>query len=127
MATYTRTSTNLLGTPGSPQSIAATASQTVNLTIGSGNNNLNGHLSAEVTIGATPPSTNPTVQFAYSLDGTKFFNDRGPYVVPITTASAVYGYSYTSPIGAVAARVTVANGTGQAITALVQGDTTAVT
>jgi hypothetical protein len=129
MAAFTRTPSNLLGSPGSPSPIAATAASTVTLTIGSGNSNLEGQITVEVNISATPPSTNPTIQFDYTYDGSKFFlDDRyGVPVVPITTPNATYDYSYVPPLGAVAAQVTITNGETNGITALIQGDTTAVT
>jgi hypothetical protein len=113
MATFPRTSTNIVGTPGSPATIAAGAGQTSTaFTIGS--SVASADFSAIVVIGATAPSTNPTLQWEYSLDGTNYvFDDRyGLIIVPITVVSTSYFYSYSPPRGAQGVQLVATNGTG---------------
>jgi hypothetical protein len=130
----TPTITNLEGTPGSYATIAAAGSVTVSLALGAGvgvaTNILTGSLEVEVVIGPTPPSTNPLVQFTYSDDGTKYYNDRGPYIagaigVPAgQVANGSYDYVYNAPaMGVQAIAVTISNPGNEPITVLVQGVT----
>jgi hypothetical protein len=124
VATYSKPSTNVLDTPGSPSPIAAT-SQVVSTAFttgsGSGSSTLTGGFLAAVIIEGSAPTTNPTVQFQYSLDGTNYANDDryGTIVVPMVTGT--YNYSYQPPLYAIAAKVTITNGATNAITAWAQG------
>jgi hypothetical protein len=122
---WTPTVSNLEGAPGSLATIAGAGSLSVSLSIGAGSgvasNVLTGHLSVEIVNGGTPPSANPLVQFTYSDDGTKYYNDLGPYPVPMV-ANATFDYDYKAPaMGVQAIGVTISNPGSVAITVLVQG------
>lgn len=121
MATFTRTNSNLVGSPGSPSSISVSSSTSGTLTLTDGATDFELEIGCAVIIGGSAPTSNPTVQFSYSLDGTNFLDDDGPYTVPITATSTTYSYKYIAPAQAVKAKVTIANGTGNAITAWAQG------
>ena len=114
------TVTNAIGTPGSPASLAVSTTATASVTVHTNNvqdNNLGGGIGGAVIIGASVPTSNPTVQFSYSLDGTNFIPDDGPFVVPTATGTYPYRYSLAdAPTEAVALQVSVTNGTGNAIT-----------
>jgi hypothetical protein len=130
----TSTVSNLAGVPGSPETVAEASSLTVSLPLGAGvgvaSNILTGSLEVEVVIGPTPPSANPLVQFTYSDDGTKYYNDRGPYVagaigVPAgQVANGSYDYVYNATaMGVQAIAVTISNPGDEPIAVLVQGIT----
>ena len=121
MATYTRTSSNLIGSPGTPATISAAASTSGTLSIGSGNGNVEGTILVRVTIGSSAPTTNPTVQFLASADGTNYYAVGGPIVVPIGATSTSYDYEFDGPVAAQSLQVTVANGATNGITAYAQG------
>jgi hypothetical protein len=112
-----RSSSNLIGSPGSPSSIAASATATGTLTLTTGQ--LQGGIYVEVIIGSSAPGTNPTVQFNISTDGTNFYAYGGPYVVPLTVSTS-NAYELSGPIEAVALQVVITNGTTNAITAYAQ-------
>jgi hypothetical protein len=120
MANYAKPSTNLLDSPGSPAPIAASAGATSTaFTTGSptGSTTLTGGLLATVIIDSPAPTTNPTIQWQYSLDGTNYANDDryGTIVVPMVTGT--YSYSYQPPLYAVAARAVITNGATNGIEA----------
>lgn len=122
---FERVPSSPLGTPGSPSSIAASGASSGGVTIASASSsstNAFASVSCGVTIGATAPSTPPTVQPWYSYNGTDQLNYPATYVVPITSVSTTYSYLFdTIPLSAVSAGFTITDGTGQAITAFVQG------
>jgi hypothetical protein len=129
MANYAKPSTNLLDSPGSPAPIAASADATSTaFATGSttGSTTLTGGLLATVIIGGSAPTTNPTIQWQYSLDGTNYANDDryGTIVVPMVTGT--YNYSYQPPLYAIAALAVITNGATNGITAWVQGATLGV-
>jgi hypothetical protein len=126
MATFTRTSSNLIGSPASPASIAANASSTGTLAIASGGTLAEGEIGCAVIVGGSPPTTAPTVQFLYSFDGTNYLADGGAFIVPLTVSTTTYYGPYTPPSGAVDAQVIVTNGATNAITAWAQGATLGV-
>jgi hypothetical protein len=121
---WTPTVTNLTGTPSSPETVAATGSVNASLTLAAGSGVatgiFTGHLSVEVVTGGTPPSANPLVQFTYSDDGTKYYNDIS-YPVPMV-ANATFDYDYSPPtMGVQAIGVEISNPGSVPITVLVQG------
>ena len=121
-STYTRTQTNLIGTQASPAPIAISASANGTVATASGGSLFECVIGGAVIIGGSVPTSNPTVQFGYTLDGTNYISDGGPFVVPVTTGTYYYG-PYEPPVGALGANVVVTNGTGNAITAWFQAST----
>jgi hypothetical protein len=126
MPTYTRTETDLIGTFASPATIAASASSSGTLSM-TGSSVADAAIGVVVTIGGSAPTTNPIVQFSYTLDGTNYIADGGPYVVPIGTTSTSYSYKYDDvPRAAKGIKVTVTNGATNGITCFAQGNTLGV-
>jgi hypothetical protein len=129
----TSTISALIGTPGSPASLAISASVSATLAVRTNNtasNVLGGGIFGAVIIGSSAPTSNPTVQFSYTVDGTNYLADGGAFAVPITPVSTTYAYRYSladAPPEAVGIEVTVTNGTGYAITHWWQGVTESLT
>lgn len=122
--TITRVATNLAGTtPGTPASVAAgggTLAPVLDLEASAGT--LRGLLTISVAITGSPPTAAPTIQWAYSEDGTNYHNES--YVVTCdNTASRTTAYSYRPPSEAVKKiRGTLTNGGAtNAINAFAQG------
>lgn len=127
--TYTRTTSLLLGSAfGTGATIAASASATTsNLPIGSGNSNAEGLVAVAVALGSSMPTTNPTVQFQFTLDGTNYWPDPNAlYVVPITTPSVTLYYEYVPPVEAQGSNAIVTNGATNSIASFAQGTLLAV-
>jgi hypothetical protein len=115
MSTFARPAPTAYASAGSPQSIGVSSSFTFGpLDLTASSTSASMLLAVRVIIG-TAPTTNPTVQMQFSLDGTTYFNDGGPFVVPIVTGN--YDYPYSAPAEARYAQAVVTNGTGNAITA----------
>ena len=127
----TSTVSALIGTPGSPASLAVSTSATGSLAIRTNNsasNNLGGGIGGAVVVGSSVPTSNPTVQFGFTLDGTNYLADGGPFVVPMVSGTYSYRYSLAdAPPEAVGIQVTVTNGMGNAITHWWQGVTESLT
>ena len=125
MSTYARANSYVIGTVGAPVTVAAAAVQTSTaVTLPGGGAIFNGSLHVQVVLGSTAPTSNPTVQFQYSYDGTTYWNDPNYFfTVPIAVPSATYDYDYTPNPSVAAIRVVVTNGAGQSITAIAQGGT----
>jgi hypothetical protein len=122
--TVTRTKSDLIGTPGAPASIAASATQTstaLDMTTG-------GVIAAVLgltLISVTAPTSAVTIRFLYSLDGTNYIQDGADILLTMGTSST-YQYRYDPPDAAEKVEVTVINGATNAITAWCQGTTLAV-
>lgn len=126
----TRTSTAMLGTPGSPTSIGATASATVTALTMNANNGgspgtINANIGLIVTV-TTVPTTPILIQFEYSLDGTNYILDGPQISFTAPTASLSYGFRYDPPDAAQLATFTLTNGATTGITAWSQGSTLAI-
>jgi hypothetical protein len=120
--TFTRTVSNLIGTQAAPVSIT-TSPANGTLAIANGGPLKDGLIVVVVTIGSTAPPVPPIVQFSYTLDGTNYVSEQGPYNVPLTV-STQNPYTYTIPDKAVGGSVTVGNnGSSTAITVWAQGST----
>jgi len=123
--TVTRTKTDLIGTPASPASIAAAATNTstaLDMTAG-------GVVAASVGLtliaGATAPTSAVTIRFNFSEDGTNYIQDGAD--ISLTMANATtYQFRYDPPDAAQKTQVVVINGATNAITAWCQGSTLAV-
>lgn len=121
---------SLSTTPGSPTTIAASATayaEFVYRTLGSATTIWDAVLAARVSIGSSAPGTNPTITFSFTLDGTNWYNDV-TYQVPITSTSTSYDYSYTPPSDqpVVGIGVSITNGTTNSITAYCQANSGSV-
>lgn len=126
MATFTRTETDLLGTPGSPSSVAAAGTATTAAVDLTGANAASGAMHATLIIGGTPPTSPPTVAFQESYDGTNYVNSV-TYVCP-NVASTTYVYPYAPTDPAVKKfRALITNGATTGITAYSQGNVLTVT
>lgn len=123
--TITRTSSNLIGSPGSPASLAAATPVSGTLDMTSPAGVVEGSIGVELIMGGTAPTTSPTVQFFYSLDGTTFIQDGGTITLTVV-ASTSYDLRYDAPDAASKVKVTVTNGATNGITLWAQGQTLAV-
>ena len=128
---YTRNAATLTGTltgtPGSPQTLAVSSSATAEVTVdtlGTADTVAGVLIVVTVTIGSTAPTVAPTVQPVYTLDGTNWINDYGPFTVPIGTTSASYSYQYQPPPEAIGGRMVVTNGdTSETVSVWAQANT----
>lgn len=125
MPTFTRTSPALVdpanlanpATVGTPANVATVAagSTVSGRTPAYGASVDSAVMGCTVTIGSAPSGANPTVQFAFTLDGTTWLVDGGPSVVPLA-ASTSFGYRFDVPDAAQGGRVIVTNNSGGSIT-----------
>jgi hypothetical protein len=124
--TVTRTKTDMIGTPGSPASVAAAATNTsAALDHTSPAGVVDASVMLELIAGASAPTTAVTVRFQVSEDGTNYAQD-GPDVSLTMANSTTYDFRYDPPPAAAKSRVVVVNGATNAITAWCQGSTLAV-
>jgi hypothetical protein len=79
----------------------------------------------EIVISASAPTTAITIAYQVSLDGTNYLQD-GPSISFVPTASTTYWYTYYVPDSAQSVQVLITNGATNAITAMIQGSTLAV-
>jgi hypothetical protein len=118
--TVTRTNSNLIGSPSSPQSIAAGGTQTStagDMTTPAGV--INAAVDLSVIAGTSAPTTAITVRFFFSLDGTNYAQD-GADISITPAASTTYPFRYEPPDAASKVQVVVINGATNAITAWCQ-------
>ncbi len=123
--TVTRTKTDMIGTPGSPASIAAAATNTstaLDMTTGGV---VEASVGLTVIAGATAPTSAVTIRFKFSEDGTNYIQD-GPDISLTMANATTYTYRYDPPDACQKAQVVVVNGATNAITAWCQGTTLAV-
>jgi hypothetical protein len=123
--TVTRTKTDMIGTPASPASIAASATNTstaLDMTTGGV---VNASVGLTLIAGATAPTSPVTIRFNFSEDGTNYVQD-GPDISLTMANATTYTYRYDPPDAAQKTQVVVINGTANAITAWCQGSTLAV-
>jgi hypothetical protein len=123
--TVTRTKTDMIGTPGSPATIAASATNTSTALDMTAGGVVNAVVGLTLIAGATAPSSAVTIRFNFSEDGTNYIQD-GPDISLTMANSTIYTYRYDPPDAAAKVQVVVINGTGNAITAWCQGSTLAV-
>lgn len=124
--TVTRTKTDMIGTPASPATIAATASSSatdLDHTIPAGV--VDATIGVTLIAGTSAPTTAVTIQFYFSQDGTNFIQDGGTISLTMS-ASTTYYYHYDPPDASQKSRVVVTNGATNAITCWCQGNTLAV-
>ncbi len=106
MSATTKSSTQLLGSGGSAATIGHGGTPVTSTAL-SMSTDFDAALACRVST-TTAPTANSLVQFQWSPDGTTFFNDSGPFVVPLTSGTST-DYSYLPPPAATAARVVVTN------------------
>jgi hypothetical protein len=125
--TITRTSTNMIGTPAAPATVAggATQTSTTPLDLTSPAGVVEACIDLEVQFGASVPSTNVTIRNFYSLDGTNYVQDGGDIAL-VPVASTNFDLRYDPPPAASKAKVTVINGNTNSINVWAQGQTMAV-
>ncbi len=114
----TRTKTDLIGTPSSPASIAAAATNTSTALDMTGC--LNASVGLTLIAGSTAPTTAVTIRFNFSEDGTNYIPD-GPDISLTMANSTTYTYRYDPPDACLKVQVVVINGASNAITAWCQG------
>jgi hypothetical protein len=123
--TVTRAKTDMIGTPASPASIAASATNTSTALDMTAGGIVNASVGLTLIAGATAPTSAVTIRFNFSEDGTNYVQDGAD--ISLTMANATtYTYRYDPPDSAQKSQVVVINGTGNAITAWCQGSTLAV-
>lgn len=124
--TVTRTKTDMIGTPASPASINASATNTstaLDLTAVAGT--IDASVGLTVIAGSSAPTSAVTIRFSFSQDGTNYVQD-GPDISLTMANSTTYTYRYDPPDGCQKAQVVVINGATNAITAWCQGSTLSV-
>lgn len=115
----------LTGTPASPTSIAAAGSATATFalrTLGSASAVLSAEAVVRLVIGSSAPTTNPSVQWQYSLDGSTYLNDGGPWTPAVAASTSYDSPLYQAPPEAVAVQAVATNGATNAITAFAQAN-----
>lgn len=126
MPTIARTKTDIIGTPASPASIAATATTSGTLdhtaTVGA----IDVSIGLAIIAGASPPTTAITIRFFFTEDGTNYLQD-GADISLSASGSITYTYRYEPPFASKGSKVTIVNGNTNAITAWCQGSVLSVT
>jgi hypothetical protein len=125
MATFTRTETDIIGTVASPSSISGSASTNGSIDV-AGANGARSEIAVHIIIAGSAPTTSPTVQFQYSMDGTNYYNDGGAIQCP-AISSTNYDYYYPIPPTAKKGKVIITNGASNTITAYAQANVLTIT
>lgn len=113
----------LTGTPASPTSIAAAGSATATFTLrtlGSASGVVSAEATVRLIVGSSAPTTSPSVQWQYTLDGTNYFNDGGAWTPSVSASTSYDSPLYPAPPEAVAVQAVVTNGATNGITAFAQ-------
>ena len=102
----------MIGTHASPTTVATNTSQTGTLDLTGATQSVTGvydaFVSAALNFGSLIPTSNPTVQWFYSVDGTNYDQDGGTQTVT-PVASQTVSVGWYPPMPCQGAKVTVTN------------------
>jgi hypothetical protein len=114
----------MYGSPASLTSIAGGGTNTGATALSMTGNVVEATIVTEIVV-ATPPTTPISIIYQVSLDGTNYLQD-GPVISFTPAAAGTFWYTYYPPDSAQGAQVLINNGATNAITAMIQGSTLAV-